>query len=67
MVRQAHHERIDSSCVDTYALCVGTMQTVNRAISLNVIKYQALDLLLGNEPPEHLLENTPRCFFLIPV
>ena len=42
-------------------------QTVNRAVSFNAIKYQALDLLFGNEPIDPLLENTPRCFSLIPV
>jgi len=32
-------------------------QTVNRAVSLNAIKYQALDLLFSNEPLDPLLDR----------
>jgi len=37
-------------------------QTVNRAVSLNAIKYQALDLLFSNEPLDPLLEKLTALF-----
>ena len=41
-------------------------QTVNRAVSFNAIKYQALDLLFGNEPVEPLLEKLTALFLSNP-
>jgi hypothetical protein len=41
-------------------------QTVNRAVSFNAIKYQALDLLFGNEPLEPLLEKLTALFLSNP-
>lgn len=41
-------------------------QTVNRAVSFNAIKYQALDLLFGNEPTEPLLEKLTALFLSNP-
>ncbi len=41
-------------------------QTVNRSVSFNAIKYQALDLLLGNEPTEPLLEKLTALFLSNP-
>lgn len=41
-------------------------QTVNRAVSFNAIKYQALDLLFSNEPSEPLLEKLTALFLSNP-
>jgi hypothetical protein len=41
-------------------------QTVNRAVSFNAIKYQALDLLFGNEPLDPLLEKLTAVFLSNP-
>ena len=41
-------------------------QTVNRAVSFNAIKYQALDLLFSNEPTEPLLEKLTALFLSNP-
>jgi hypothetical protein len=41
-------------------------QTVNRAVSFNAIKYQALDLLFGDEPLEPLLEKLTALFLSNP-
>jgi len=41
-------------------------QTVNRAVSFNAIKYQALDLLFSNEPLDPLLEKLTALFLSNP-
>jgi hypothetical protein len=41
-------------------------QTVNRAVSFNAIKYQALDLLFSNEPLDPLLEKLTTLFLSNP-
>ena len=41
-------------------------QTVNRAVSFNAIKYQALDLLFSNEPLDPLMEKLTALFLSNP-